>query len=93
MRRAFDLDSSDHLSEFTIITRRGKGKKPRELALGVINPFESTDAMARQVAGLGLDIGGELEYLYDFGDSLRHSLELKSIGVAERGVKYPRMMK
>ncbi|MCL4506223.1 MAG: plasmid pRiA4b ORF-3 family protein [Chloroflexi bacterium] len=93
MRDAFDLDSFDHLSEFTRITRRGKGKKPREQPLGEINPFEPTAAMKRRLAGLGLDVGAELEYLYDFGDSLRHTLALQSICSVEQGVKYPRTVK
>ena len=57
---------------------------------GEINPFEPTPAMKRRLAGLGLEVGAELEYLYDFGDSLEHTLVLQSIGQAERGMKYPR---
>ena len=93
MRSAFDLDFFDHLSEFTHITSRGKGKKPREQQYGEINPFEPTPAMELQLAGLGLEVGAELEYLYDFGDSLRHTLVLQDIGDAEQGVKYPRVVK
>lgn len=89
MRDAFNLEHLDHLSEFTLITNRGKGKKPRERHLGEINPFEPTDAMKLRLAGLGLEVGAELEYLYDFGDSLRHTLVLQTIGSSERGVKYP----
>lgn len=92
MRSAFDLDFSDHLSEFTHITSRGRGKKPREQQYGEINPFEPTPAMELRLAGLGLKVGAELEYLYDFGDSLRHTLVLQSIGDAEQGVKYPRVV-
>ncbi len=93
MRTAFRLDHFDHLSEFTRITRRGKGKRPHEQRYGQINPFEPTPAMRRQVAGLGLQVGAELEYLYDFGDSLRHTLVLQSIAGAERNVKYPCIVK
>ena len=93
MRGAFDLDFSDHLSEFTRITSRGRGKRPREQRYGEINPFEPTPAMKRRLAGLGLEVGAELEYLYDFGDSLRHTLVLQSISIAERGAKYPRIVK
>ncbi len=49
--------------------------------------------MELRLAGLGLKVGAELEYLYDFGDSLRHTLVLQSIGDAEQGVKYPRVVK
>ncbi len=92
MREAFDLDTFDHLSEFTRITPRGKGKKPREQQYGEINPFEPTPAMKLRVAGLGLEVGAQLEYVYDFGDWLTHKLVLEGIGDAEHGVKYPRVL-
>jgi len=92
MREAFDLDTFDHLSEFTRITPRGKGKKPREQQYGEINLFEPTPAMKLRVAGLGLEVGAQLEYVYDFGDWLTHKLVLERMGAAERGVKYPRVL-
>jgi Plasmid pRiA4b ORF-3-like protein len=92
MRAAFDLDTSDHLSEFTRIIRRGKGKYPHKTPYGEINPFEPTPAMKVRVAGLGLEIGAELEYVYDFGDWLDHKLILESVGDTEKGVKYPRVV-
>jgi hypothetical protein len=92
MREAFDLDTLEHLSEFTRITPRGKGKRPREQQFGEINPFETTPAMKLRLAGLGLEVGAKLEYLYDFGDSLRHTLVLEDISDAVRGVKYPRVI-
>ena len=92
MRAAFDLDTWDHLSEFTRITPRGKGKMPRKQQYGTINPFEPTPAMKLRLAGLGFDVGAELEYLYDFGDCLRHTLMLESIGEKERSVTYPRVV-
>lgn len=93
MRTAFRLDHFDHLSEFTRITNRGRGKKPHEQQYGEINPFEPTPAMEQRLAGLGLEVGAELEYLYDFGDSLRHTLILQSITSAARNTKYPRVVK
>lgn len=92
MRDAFDLDTSDHLSEFTRITPRGKSKKAHEQQYGEINPFEPTPAMKLRLAGLGLDIGAQLEYVYDFGDWISHKLVLESISEAERGAKYPRVL-
>lgn len=92
MRTAFRLDHMDHLSEFTCITRRGKGKKPHRQAYGEINPFEGSPAMDVRVAGLGLASGAELEYVYDFGDWLEHTLILEQIDHAENDVKYPRLV-
>jgi hypothetical protein len=92
MRTAFRLDRTDHLSEFTRITRRGR-KRPHEQRYGEINPFQPTPAMEYQVAGLDLEVGTELEYLYDFGDSLRHTLILQSISAPARNTRYPRVVK
>lgn len=92
MRDAFDLDPTDHLSEFTRIIRRGKGKYPHETQYGEINPFEPTPARKVRVAGLSLEVGAELEYVYDFGDWLDHKLILDSIGDAENNIKYPRVV-
>ena len=92
MREAFDLDTIDHLSEFTRIVRRGKSKRPHKSPYGEINPFEPTPAMEVRLAGLGLEVGAELEYVYDFGDWLEHQLILESIAEPERGVEYPRVI-
>jgi hypothetical protein len=90
MREAFDLDAMDHLSEFTRIIRRGAGKRPHESPYGELNPFESTPAAKVHLAGLGLEIGAELQYVYDFGDWLEHRLTLENIGEQEQDVNYPR---
>ena len=92
MRDAFNLDFTDHLSEFTRIIPRGKGKRPREIPYGELNPFEKTAAAKVRVAGLGLEPGAQLQYVYDFGDWLEHSLTLESIQSPERGVAYPRSL-
>jgi len=92
MREAFDLDTFDHLSEFTRIVRRGKSKRPHKSPYGEINPFEPTPAMKVRLAGLGLEVGAELEYVFDFGDWLGHQLILESIAEAERGFEYPRII-
>jgi len=92
MRGAFGLDFFDHLSEFTRIISRGKGKRPREIPYGELNPFEKTAAAKVRVAGLGLEPGAPLLYVYDFGDWIEHSLTLERIDPPERGVTYPRNM-
>jgi len=91
MRDAFEHDPMDHLSEFTQVIPRGKGKKPREVDFGEINPFEATPANKLHIAGLGLPVGAELEYVYDFGDWIEHSLTLEAIEDPQPGVKYPRL--
>jgi hypothetical protein len=89
MRAAFDLDSMDHLSEFTRIVRRGAGKRPHETPYGTLNPFERTPAAKVHIAGLGLEIGAELQYVYDFGDWVEHRLILESVEQPAADVKYP----
>ncbi len=92
MRTAFDLDFSDHLSEFTRVFDRGRGKKSRKQEYGEINPFEPTPAMQLRLAGLGLEPGAKFNYVYDFGDWLVHKLVLESIGPTERGLDYLRVL-
>ena len=91
MRDGFDLDFTDHLSEFTRIIPRGKGKRPREIPCGELNPFEKTAAAKVRVAGLGLEPGAQLLYVYDFGDWLEHHLTLEGIVPREPGATYPRL--
>jgi tetratricopeptide (TPR) repeat protein len=90
MREAFDLDTYDHLSEFTLVTPRGKGKQPRRKPFGALDPLGEYAAHAVQVAGLGLEPGVQLEYVYDFGDNIEHALVLEAIGEPEAKAKYPR---
>ena len=54
-----------------------------------INPFERTPAAKVHVAGLGLEIGAELQYVYDFGDWVEHRLILESVGQQAADLKYP----
>ncbi len=91
MRDAFDHDQYDHLSEFRQVIPRGKGKKPREIEFGTINPFEKTTANGLHIAGLGLQTGANLTYVYDFGDWIEHDVTLEAIAEPVAGVKYPRI--
>jgi tetratricopeptide (TPR) repeat protein len=93
MREAFDLDTYDHLSEFTLVTSRGKGKQPRRKPFGALDPLGEYAAHAVRVAGLGLEPGAQLEYVYDFGDNIGHALVLEAIGEPEAKSKYPRYQK
>jgi hypothetical protein len=91
VREAFHLDPVDHLSEFTQVILRGKGKKPREIHYGELNPFEKTPAAKVRVAGLKLTVGAQLLHVHDFGDWNEHVLRLVSIAPPEPTVKYPRL--
>jgi hypothetical protein len=93
MREAFDLDTYDHLSEFTLVTPRGKGKQPRRKPFGALDPLGEYAAHTVRVAGLGLEPGAQLEYVYDLGDYIEHALALEAVGEPEAKAKYPRYQK
>jgi hypothetical protein len=90
MKEAFKLDTWDHLSEFSLITPRGKGKQPRAKHFGAMDPLGEYAAHHVRIAGLGLAAGAQLEYLYDFGDNIEHALLLDAIEEPEKGAEYPR---
>jgi hypothetical protein len=92
LREAFDLDRLDHLSESTRIIPWGKRKKPHEMRYGELNPFERTPAAKVRVAGLGLEVGAQFVYVYDFGDWIEHRLTLEDIHAPDRADKYPRIV-
>ena len=92
LRNAFQHDTSDHLSGFwkRVVRRGGQRKRYREVDVGTVNPFEYGEGSDTAVAALKLQVGDQLKYVYDFGDWIEHTLELQSIGSAEKGVRYPR---
>jgi tetratricopeptide (TPR) repeat protein len=90
MREAFDRDPFDHLSEFTLIAPRGKGNQPRRQPCGPLDPLGEYAAHKVRLAGLGLEPGAQLEYVYDFGEGLEHALVLEAIEEPEKGAEYPR---
>ncbi len=89
LRGAFNHDTSDHLSGFWKSIRRGKGNRYREIDLGSINPFEGGGAADLTVAGLGLQVGDKLKYVYDFGDWVEHEITLEMVEPPQAGTKYP----
>ncbi len=93
MKKAFKLDTWDHLSEFTLVTPRGKGKRPRLKHFGSMDPLGEYAAHQVRLAGLGLEQDAQLEYVYDFGDNIAHALVLESIGEPDKSVTYPRFSK
>jgi hypothetical protein len=91
LRLAFQHDTFDHLSGFWKLVQRGKSRRFREVDLGTINPFEGGAANELALAGLGLEVGDQLKYVYDFGDWIEHRITLESITKPEEGVEYPRL--
>lgn len=92
LRAAFEHDMVDHLSGFWKRARRGKGKRFREVDMGDIDPFGRGSGADLHVAGLGLEPGDELKYVYDFGDWIQHRITLEEIVEPEAKVKYPRIV-
>ena len=91
LRDAFDHDPFDHLAGFWKRIRRGKGKRFREVDLGNISPFGEGSGADVQIAGLGLEPGHELKYVYDFGDWIEHRITLEAIDQPEAQAEYPRI--
>jgi hypothetical protein len=55
-----------------------------------MDPLGEYAACQVRLAGLGLEPGAQLEYVYDFGDNLEHALLLEAIEEPEAKAKYPR---
>ncbi|HFD39423.1 MAG TPA: hypothetical protein ENJ31_06195, partial [Anaerolineae bacterium] len=91
LRDAFEHDTYDHMGGFWRRIRRGKGRRFREVELGDINPWGEGSGAEVQIAGLGLQPGDELKYVYDFGDWIEHRLTLEEIVEPEAGGQYPRI--
>jgi hypothetical protein len=92
LRKAFQHDDFDHLSGFSqrVVRTGGSCTRYREVDLGTVNPNEYSEGSDKAIAGLKLQVGDQLYYVYDFGDNLEHTLDLQSIGSMEIGVGYPR---
>jgi Plasmid pRiA4b ORF-3-like protein/snRNA-activating protein complex (SNAPc), subunit 3 len=91
LRRAFNHDRADHLGGFWKRVRRGTGRKSRAVHLGDVDPFGGGEGAGLRVAGLGLNPGDELKYVYDFGDWIEHRITLGEIAGPEKDVSYPRV--
>ena len=92
LREAFHHDCFDHMGGFWKRIQRGQGRRFREVDLGSIEPFGGGDGADRHIATLGLEVGGELKYVYDFGDWIEHRLTLEQIAEPESGAQYPRIV-
>ena len=75
----FGHDQSDHLGGFWKLIRRGQTRRFREIDLGHVDPLgEGTRADIR-IAGLGLQVGDRLKYVYDFGDWIEHEIIVENV--------------
>jgi hypothetical protein len=92
LRDAFEHDHFDHMSGFWKRVRRGTGKRFREVDVGDINPIGGGSGSEVHVAGLALEPGQELKYVYDFGDWIEHRITLEEIAEPEAGAEYPRVV-
>lgn len=88
---AFNYDW-DHLAGFWKRVRRGESNRYREVELGNVDPVGGGSGAGRHIAGLGLQPGDTLKYVYDFGDWIEHLITLEEIGRPEEGAKYPRIV-
>ncbi|NOR13406.1 MAG: hypothetical protein GQ545_09150 [Candidatus Aminicenantes bacterium] len=79
LRYEFGHDTSDHLGGFWKLVRRGQTRRFRKIELGDIDPLgEGTGADIR-IAGLGLQAGDRLKYVYDFGDWIEHKIIVEKV--------------
>ena len=91
LRRAFNHDTWDHLGGFWKLVRRGKGNRFREIDLGDVDPLGEGTGADVQIAGLNLQTGDKLRYVYDFGDWIEHEITLEAIDIPLTDVEYPRI--
>ena len=92
LRHAFEHDTYDHLGGFWKRIPRGGGrrKRYREVSLGDVDPEGGGTGAEMLIAELGLKVGDQMKYVFDFGDWVEHTLELAAIGEPEKKAKYPR---
>jgi hypothetical protein len=94
LMHAFNHDW-DHMGGFWKMVPRGgstKRKRYREVDIGSVNPLGEGDGAERSIAGLGLNSGDRLKYVYDFGDWIEHEITLEAITPPEPEVIYPRVV-
>jgi hypothetical protein len=91
LRIGFEHDTTDHMSGFWKLVRRGQSRRYREVDLGSIDPFGEGDAADLQIANLAMNPGDAMKFVYDFGDWIMHRVELEVIEEPEEGREYPRI--
>jgi hypothetical protein len=102
LRGAFNHDEYDHMGGFWKLIPRadqaktmskrssGRAARTREVAIGDVEPMGGGDGANIKVAELGLAVGEQLKYVYDFGDWIEHQLTLQAIEAPQSNVTYPR---
>lgn len=91
LRDAFDHDPTDHLGGFWRLIHRGKGNRFREIDLGDVDALGGGDGADLRIAGLSLQVGDRLKYVYDFGDWVEHEITLEGIDSPKARTRYPRI--
>jgi Plasmid pRiA4b ORF-3-like protein len=86
IRHAFQHDTMDHLSEFSV---RAGGHR-RTTHFGHISPFGDGPGNEVLVGNLCLEVGDTLHYVYDFGDHIGHTVTVEAVQEIESDVDYPR---
>jgi hypothetical protein len=102
LRDAFNHDVFDHMGGFwklipraaqaKTMSKRSSGRtaRTREVAIGDVEPMGGGDGARIKIAELGLAVGEQLKYVYDFGDWIEHHLTLQAIEAPQSSVEYPR---
>lgn len=54
------------------LVRRGQTSRFREIDLGNVDPLGEGNGADSRIAGLGLQVGDRLKYVYYFGDWIEH---------------------
>lgn len=95
LRIAFGHDIWDHLGGFWLLVPRANNRF-REVEIGACAPdpnFElEGSAVDVAVAGVGLQVGTRLKYVYNFGDWIEHELVVEAIEPPQPRVHYPRIV-
>ena len=101
LRDAFNHDVFDHMGGFWKLIPRaaqaktmskrssGRAARTREVEIGDVEPMGGGDGARIKVAELGLAVGEQIKYVYDFGDWIEHQLTLQAIEAPQSSVKYP----
>lgn len=85
IRETFHYDSHDHLSGFY------KDKIWSAQGYGDIEPGGKGEGSKVKINDLGVNIGDQLTYVYDYGSSVMNTIELLEIKEIEPNVSYPRI--
>jgi hypothetical protein len=86
IRRAFNHDLGDHLSEFYA------GRVWESRGFGEINPGGGGSGAQKKIYQLHLSEGDTMEYVYDFGDDIQHIITLEKMVEPVNDITYPHIV-